>query len=417
MNGSPGGRVDVLVVGAGPAGLVTARRVALAGHRVVVVDADHADRRTPGDIVVPPTTVRQVVDEGLGAILDQAHPIRQVRFSCGARTTAVGWPSVDGPSEAASVVPRHRLEQVLTDAARDAGVEVRFVHEATEPIVERGFVRGALVTDHRGTRHELRADYLVVADGANSRFGRTLGSARDPRVPFAVAHRCSHRAPIHAATELEIVVGLADQADTPVTGYGWMLPTGQGHVDIGVLLLSTSPSFQVLNPLHVLDQFVTDHADRWHLDGDRPEPPTGGRIPLGRSVGPAAGPTWLLVGDAVAAADPWSGLGLGPAITTGTIAGEVLVEALGTGSSAALQRYPSRLAASFEPRYRVGRLADRILGRPAASVTLAATVSRHSDAAETALRLATGALRLDRLGPAEMILRAGRAVSAVLPRF
>lgn len=417
MTGTTGDRVDVLVVGAGPAGLVTARRVARAGHRVVVVEADAADRRSPGDVLLEPAALRRLDDESSGVLRGMGHPARRIRIGGAARSTTVAWPTADGPAGAGAVVPRHRVDRVLVDAALDAGVDIRCSHEATEPVVERGFVRGAQVTDADGLRHELRAEYLVVADGANSRFGRTLGSARDPRLPYAVAHRCSYPTPIHDATDVEIVVGLVDQAGTPITGYGWMLPTGRGHVDVGILLLSTSPSFQVLNPLHVLEQFVADHAERWHLDDTRPGPSSGGRIPLGRSVGPAAGPTWILVGDAVAAADPWSGLGIGPAITTGAIAGDVLLEALRTGSSGALQHYPSLLASSFEPRYRVGRLVARVLGRPAMSVPLAAAVGRHQGLAETTLRLATGAIRQDRIAPAELLLRAGRAASAVLPRF
>ena len=418
MTGSPGDRIDLVVVGAGPAGLVTARRVADGGHRVVVVESAGHDRANPGDVLLTPEAVADLRGDGLDTLLSGAHPIERVRTSTTSASVSVPWPSPDGVQPTACVVPRRVLDRELAAAAEAAGVEIRYLHEATEPIVERGFVRGAHVLDNEhGAPIDLYADHLVVADGANSRFGRTLGSSRDVRVPYAVAHRATCPTPIHDATELEIVVGLLDHAGTPITGYGWMVPTGRGHADVGVLLLSTSPSFHVLNPAHVLEQFVTEHGGRWHL-GDGPAgTTTGGRIPLGRSVGPAAGPTWLLVGDAVAAADPWSGLGLGPALSTGAIAGEVISEAIRTGSATTLQRYPGLLADRFEPRYRVGKLADVALGRPALAVPTAAAVARRPAVAEAALRLATGALRPDRIGPAEAVLRLGRAASALLPRF
>jgi len=266
-----------------------------------------------------------------------------------------------------------------------------------------------------GERIEARAEYVVVADGANSRFGRALGSSRDPSYPYALAHHGEYPSAIHDATEIEIVVDLQDRAGTPITGYGWMFPTGNGTVDIGVLLVSTSPSFQVLNPAHVIDRFVADYGDRWHLSAQVPIVAGGGRIPLGRSVGPAAGPTWLLVGDAVGAADPWSGAGIGAAMLTGRIAGDVVVDALGTGSAMSLQRYPKLLDEHFEPAYGVGRMADRVLGRPSIARWVSSRVVGSPTVADPFLRLATGALRPGGLGPAEIAFRVARALGVVLP--
>jgi flavin-dependent dehydrogenase len=232
---------------------------------------------------------------------------------------------------------------------------------------------------------------------------------------MAAAHHAEFASPMHDATELEIVVGLRDRAGTPINGYGWMFPTGTGTVDIGVALMSTSPSFQVLNPAHVLDAVVAEHRDRWHLDGTPIAPPSGGRIPLGRSVGPAAGPTWLLLGDAVAAADPWSGAGIHGAIRTGAIAGDVLAEALRTGSAASLQRYPRALEDELGDGYGVGRIVNRLMGHPTVSTRVARTAARSRSSADTYLRLGTGAIRTGHVGPAELVYRIARGVGAFIP--
>ena len=39
-----------------------------------------------------------------------------------------------------------------------------------------------------GTEFEARADYTVIADGANSQFGRALGTFREPTWPYGLAH-------------------------------------------------------------------------------------------------------------------------------------------------------------------------------------------------------------------------------------
>jgi menaquinone-9 beta-reductase len=419
MIGHPAANADVLVIGGGTAGLVAARTAAIAGRRAVVVEADRADRTPRGLGLVTPSAVATITRHGLESVLGAGHRVEHVRISAGDRSTSSRWPSHPDHPDHGIVIDRQQFDVALGELALEAGAEIWFEHEATSPVVERGFVRGAhLVTGVGptgvGGRFEARSEYVVVADGANSRFGRALGSFRDPAFPFAVAHHATHRSAIHDATEIEIVVGLRDRAGTPITGYGWMFPSGNGHVDVGVLLMSTSPSFQVLNPVHVLERFVDEHGDRWHLSASAGSS-AGGRIPLGRSVGPAAGPTWLLVGDAAGVADPWSGAGLGAAVVSGAVAGDVVVEALEAGTSTSLQRYPSLLDERFEPSYGVGLLADRLLGQPSVSRQVAERAARSDAVADSFLRLATGAVRQSRPGPAEIVTRLATTLGVVLP--
>jgi flavin-dependent dehydrogenase len=47
---------------------------------------------------------------------------------------------------------------------------------------------------------------------------------------------------------------LRDEHGTPVPGYGWMFPAGDGTVNIGVGALSTMKGFKKLNLNTLLDQ-------------------------------------------------------------------------------------------------------------------------------------------------------------------
>lgn len=315
------------------------------------------------------------------------------------------------------------LDHHLLEEATSLGVQVLDGHTATAPIVERGFVRGAHVTDSPGTSFEYRASYVLVADGANSRFGRALGTFRRPSWPHAMALTTSYRSGFHDASEIELVFGLRDRAGTPVTGYGFMFPRGDGTTNVGVVVMSTSPSFQVINLPHLLEQLEIEHADRWRLDRSTDTTVSkhaitanvGGRIPMGGSVGPQAGPTFLVVGDAAGAANPLSGAGIEYAIETGTMAGEVMAEALAAGSATALQRYPKAVEDRYGSYFKVGRLTTRLLGNPALHRRVSRFVASNATAAEAYLRLGSNQLRTGSLGPAELVYRAGRAISLVAP--
>ena len=411
-----GAPVDVLVVGAGPAGAAAAAGLAGNGHRVVVVDrAAEPGGKPCGELLTPRALVACARAGITPGHLSSFHAVTHVRLTTAHDSSAVRWPSHEEYPDHGIVADRGRLDGLLVDRARATGATVLLGHEATAPLVDRGFVRGAHVTGTDGTTSEMRATFTVVADGANSRFGRALGTYRQPTWPSALAHRVIMPSSLHDAAEIEFVLDLADRAGTPITGYGWMFPRGDGTVNVGVLMMSTSPSFRVVNPAHLLDAVLAENATRWHL-GDQPVgPAAGGRIPLGGSVGPAAGPTYLVVGDAAGAANPLSGAGIEYAIETGTLAGHVLDEALRTGQAASLQRYPKLLEDRYGTYFKVGRLVDRVLGRPSVARRLANTASARPALARSLVRVTGNSLRSGRGGATELAFRLGAAISSVAP--
>lgn len=411
----------MLIVGGGPAGAVTALVVARAGHRVTLIDRPEPEDRSPTVGLITPRGITEI--ERLGLELPTPHHrIRNIRLSypgadhLPATSTTIPWPP-DPSSErdTAITVGGSTVSGTLLSAARGAGVTVIDDINATAAIVERGFVRGAHGVTSDGTPIELRARFTVIADGANSRFGRQLGTVRRPTWPFAVVHRASYPCRLSEAAEIDIVVGLRDAGDTAITGHAWMLPAGDGTATVTVTIMSTSPSFAVINPDRLLEQVVATHADRWRIDPDPISAPSGGRLPLGLSVGPVAGPNYVLVGDAAGAANPITGLGVEAAIETGHLAGDVLVEAIESDAAAALQRYPQLLDERFGQYYKTGRLSSRVFSHPSVSQRLARLAAHRRFATTAVARIASRHLRPGRLGPAELAYRAAQALDAITP--
>lgn len=420
MTAHPAASGDALIVGGGPAGLATAIELGRRGRRVLVVDRSDVERGDldEGDLLLTPRAVAAAWRLGLEPD-SLGHPIDRVRITSTVGidevSSSVTWPSMRTTPDIGRVTARADVVGALRALADEFGVVRLHGHDALEPVIERGFVRGAVVRHPDGTTFEARATYTVVADGSNSSFGRMLGTYREPEWPFALAHAGSFPSPLHATGDAEFVVGVTDRSGVPIAGYGWLYPTGRGVVSVGVMLMSTSPSFQVIHPSHLFDRFVAERRAPWQLDGAPVTPAIGGRIPMGLSVGPLAGPTYLIVGDAGGTANPMSGTGIETALETGTIAADVLGEAFETGDATALQAYPHLLDERYGTYYKVGRLGQRLLGRPSVSRRVHERITRHGRSTTTALRITAQHLRSGRGGGAELAYRIARAVSAFAP--
>ena len=124
------------------------------------------------------------------------------------------------------------------------------------------------------------------------------------------------------------------------------------------------------------------------------------------SVGPHAGPTYLVVGDAGGAINPFNGEGIAYAYETGRFAADALGVALKTGNGLALRDYETRLATEYELYYKVARAFVRIIGNPQAMRLLVSTGMRSRTLMEWVLRIMANLLRPDELGPAEAAYRA-----------
>ncbi len=410
------GAADVLVIGAGPAGAAAGYWLASRGHRVVIVERRTFPRSKACGDVITPRAVRQLEAMGLGERLAPWHRIDGVRLAAHGRALELSWPRHPDSPDHAVVARRRELDELMTAHAAKAGAEVLFGHEAIEPIVERGFVRGAVVRSALGRLVDVSASYVVVADGANSTFGRTLGTSRSREWPWATAIRSYWPSPRHLDARMEVSLDLVDRQDAPVPAYGWVAPVGDGTVNIGVGLLSTARDFKSINVAHLLDAHVAAVAERWELD---PDASTGvvriGRVPMGASVQPDAGPTFLVVGDAAGAASPFTGAGIDAAYETGRLAADVLDDALGDGGPTALQRYPRLIAEAYGDPYKTARLWARLLGRPAVMRRVGSVATRSQTVADAALRIMTGSLRDDAFALPEAASRAATAVLRAAP--
>ena len=408
---------DVLIIGGGPAGSAAGYWLAREGHDVVVVERKTYPReKTCGDGLTP-RAVKQLGDMGLTDALKPYHQYSGLRATGMGRELELQWPTHPIYPQHGYVVRRRDLDHMVARNAEAAGATILQGTEALAPMVDRGFVRGAVV-QRKGsdTPEEITARYVIVADGANSRFGRALGTFRNREWPYGTAIRTYWESPLHADPWIESALDVKDRAGNPLPGYGWIFPVGDGTVNIGVGLLSTFRDFKSVNTTNLLDAYAHQVADRWGIDPGKPTVrATSGRIPMGGSVGPKAGPSYLVVGDAAGSVNPFNGEGIDYAYETARLAAELIHQALTESDPAALARFPKMLDAEYGQYFKVARLFARVIGRPVLMRELTRAGMHSRTLMEWVLRIMANLLRPDELGPAELAYKAAAAIVRLAP--
>ena len=411
--------IDALVIGGGPGGAAASYWLAKAGHDVAFVERKTFPReKTCGDGLTP-RAVHQLQEMGLEPAIVAAghHRYDGLRAIAHGITLELQWPEHPVFPSHGYVVRRRDLDMLVADHAVAAGATLHQGTEAVAPLLEGGLVRGAVVRDKAsGEERELRARYVVVADGANSRFGRALGASRNRSFPQGMAIRGYYESPLHDDPWIESALDVRDRAGNSLPGYGWIFPVGDGTINVGIGLLSTFRDWKSVNTSHLMDEFSHTAPAYWGISpATSCGPPTGGRLPMGGSVTPNVGPTWVLIGDAAGTINPFNGEGIDYAYETGRLAAELISESLTTGDGMALQRYPALLDAEYGLYFKVARVFAKVIGNPALLNELTRVGMHSRTLMEWVLRIMANLLRPDEIGPAEAVYRAVAQLARIVP--
>jgi menaquinone-9 beta-reductase len=275
------------------------------------------------------------------------------------------WPNLRRFPALGVVRTRYDLDDLLAKRAQDAGARFLQGTEAARPVMDGAWVSGAVLTQD-GREQQVRARFVVAADGASSRFGMQAGVRRDESRPMGIAARRYYRIPRRMDPVLEAFVNLIDEPTGGVmAGYGWIFPLGDGVVNVGAGLLNTFTRFKEISARKLMDTFVGMLPAEWGVTEENAiSPILSGPIPMGMNRQPLAVPGMLLVGDAGGLTNPFNGEGIAYAIETGELAAELISDSLERDRPAIAHLYPVLLRERYGRYYFLGRQWVRMIGHP-----------------------------------------------------
>ncbi|WP_119729941.1 FAD-dependent monooxygenase [Thermomonospora amylolytica] len=163
---------EVLVVGAGPTGLLLAGDLAAAGVGCVVVERREEESNLSRAFAVHARTLEQLDARGLAdELIATGAVVRRLRLF---GETELDLSVLPGRFPYVLITPQYQTERLLEARARAYGAEFR---PGTEVVALRQDPAGVDVTvrDRRGRTRRIRARYVVGADGVHSTVRRTLG--------------------------------------------------------------------------------------------------------------------------------------------------------------------------------------------------------------------------------------------------
>jgi menaquinone-9 beta-reductase len=280
---------DVLIVGAGPAGLAAAIASANKGLHVEVIDAMQPPIDKACGEGLMPDAMRSLAHLGFDLNIDlrkvESHLLRGIRFHSEQATTSA---EASFPATPGRGIRRTALHQLLLDRALALGV--RFHWENSVQGIE------PTATGHllRTNRQTLRTRYLIGADGHQSRIAAWAGLSK----AYTHSRRIGLRQHYAIAPWTNFV-----EVYWSNHGQAYVTPTSSNEVCVAFV---SNKKFPTVN--HALTHFP---ALQRELASATLSGAPRGSITLGRTLRRVTTNNIALIGDASGSVDAITGSGLG----------------------------------------------------------------------------------------------------------
>ncbi len=310
---------DVIVIGAGPAGSVTARTVARAGYDVLILEKKEKCS-SPCAGYISKTINIEMPDESV----IQSNITKMRTY----------FPDLTYHDFALNgfVVDRSLFDMGLLSRAIVEGADIKWNSPLVDMSVEQ-FNQGIVKFRNSNAAGKI----IVGADGVFSKTASIIG-LQQQRFAACSQYHIKDIEPIPQTCEIFF------NADYAPGGYIWIYPTGKNSAKVGLGMVNSKKS-----PRESLESFITGSQIANRISGKRTEYITGA-LPIGGLREKLVFYNVLLAGDSAGMADPITGAGINNAMLAGELAGRTIIKALENYDISKLQEYETGI--------------KKLLGRP-----------------------------------------------------
>jgi digeranylgeranylglycerophospholipid reductase len=321
---------DAVVVGAGPAGLMAARKIAKKGFSVLVLEKERdlgtracaeavsSSAFETAEIPPSPSLISNTID---GAYVFPPDESKMVKISGEYRGYILNKPL---------------FLYALASEAASAGCDIQMRSEVKGINLEGGVAR-SLVYERKGELRTAGFRYLVGADGVGSVVARSCGFDMKgyeiiPTIQYVMVN-CK----IPERNMIRVYLG----NEVAPLGYVWVFAKNEymANVGIGVRGKPAKP---------YLDKFIARHPE--FFGNAKVIKEGGGGVPVGGQVRELVKGNVVLCGDAAGQVIPITGGGIRSSMAAGSIAGEAVAHAIEAGDPSVLREYPVRYSEPWGSR-------------------------------------------------------------------
>lgn len=221
------------------------------------------------------------------------------------------------------------------------------------------------LAENKDRSRSFEARILIAADGAHSRFARQEGEIKVEPKHYCAGIRAYYKGV--KGMDADNFIELHFLKDL-LPGYFWIFPLPNGGANVGVGMRSDVVSKKKVNLKKSLFEVLEKYpqlSERF-ADAELVDEVRGFGLPLGSKKRPISGDHFMLIGDAASLIDPFTGEGIGNALYSGWFAAQHAIRCLEEEdcSAANLKAYDKEVYGRLWDELRLSRRMQQLVRYP-----------------------------------------------------